>query len=81
VENKFLDMVKVQLEMEMPRSSFTKYVSDMVATEYANGQLTIACRGSDEREWAESRLTSTMQRQLTGAMNADVTVRFIVEAP
>lgn len=79
VEDRFLDAVKNQLELEMPRYAFNQYVRDMVAVEFADNKMIIACRDDSSCEWAESRLTTIMQRLLVGPMNAEVKVRFIVE--
>lgn len=81
VEDRFLVACKQLLEIEMPRSSYNEHVKDMVAINFKDDTMIIACRNGLSRDWLESRMTSTLQRSLVGAMNnGNVLVKF-VEAP
>ncbi|MBU4226142.1 MAG: hypothetical protein KKC71_10035 [Chloroflexi bacterium] len=67
-----------QLQMEMPKASFDTWVRDTTLVAYEDGLFTIGVRNAYAREWLESRLSSTVTRLLTGIMNCDADVRFVV---
>ncbi len=67
-----------QLQMEMPKASFDTWVRDTTLVAYEDGLFTIGVRNAYAREWLESRLSSTVTRLLTGIMNRDADVRFVV---
>jgi len=67
-----------QLQMEMPKASFDTWVRDTQVVSYEDGTFTIGVRNEYARDWLESRLTSTVTRLMTGIMNRDVGVRFVV---
>jgi len=67
-----------QLQMEMPKASFDTWVRDTTLVAYEDSTFIIGVRNEYAREWLESRLSSTVTRLLTGIMNCDVDVRFVV---
>jgi hypothetical protein len=67
-----------QLRMGMPKASFDAWVRDTSFVSYEDGVFTIGTPNSYGREWLASRLTSTLTRLLTGILNQQVVVDFIV---
>ncbi len=67
-----------QLQMEMPKASFDTWVRDTHPLSYENGVLTVGVSNAYARDWLESRLTSTVSRLLTGILNSNVSVCFVV---
>ena len=65
-----------QLQTQMPRASFERWVRDTRAVSLADGVLTIAARSASAREWLENRLATTVERMLVGILNAEVSVVF-----
>ncbi len=71
-----------QLRLGMPKASFDTWVRDTSFVSYEDGVFTIGAPNAYGREWLASRLTSTVTRMLTGILNQQVEVQFIVvEAP
>lgn len=71
--------VKGQLQLDMARASYNTWVKDTQAVAYDDGVMTIAVSNAYARDWLESRLASTVVRLLTGIMNRQVEVEFVVE--
>jgi len=69
-----------QLQMEMSKASFDTWVRDTHPLSYENGVLTVGVSNAYARDWLESRLTSTVSRLLTGILNSNVSVCFVVHA-
>jgi chromosomal replication initiator protein len=67
-----------QLQMDMNKASYDTWVRSTELCSYADGQFTIGVQNAYARDWLDSRLTSTVNRILTGIMDRAVTVRFIV---
>jgi len=67
-----------QLQLEMPKAAFDTWVRDAELLSYEDGSFTIGVQNTYARDWLDSRLSSTVQRLLTGMMNRTVEVRFIV---
>ena len=68
-----------QLQMEMPKAAFDTWVRDAELVSFEDGAATIGVHNTYARDWLESRLTSTLQRLLTGILNTTVTVVFVLE--
>jgi hypothetical protein len=71
--------VTEQLRVEMPRGTFADFVADTVALGYqaAENIFLVGAPSLYTAQWLEGRLTSTVKRILTGAINAPIDVRFI----
>jgi hypothetical protein len=70
-----------QLQLEMPKESFRRYVEPCRVLEWReqDGELVILAADHDACDWLESRLTSTLQRLLAGILNRqDVHVTWLV---
>ena len=67
-----------QLQMEMPRASFDTWVRNTEALSLEDRMMSVAARNVYARDWLEARLTSTVQRLLTGILNQSVAVQFVV---
>lgn len=67
-----------QLQMDMPRAAFETWMRDTSFVSYEDGVFTIGTPNAYGREWLASRLTSTVTRMLTGILNQQVEVQFIV---
>ena len=67
-----------QLQMEMPRASFDTWVRDTRVASYESGVMTVGVRNAYARDWLESRLMDTVSGLLTGMMDRNVNVRFVI---
>ena len=67
-----------QLHLDMPKASFDTWVSDTYFVAFEDGVFTVGTPGAYCREWLASRLTSTVTRMLTGILNQQVEVQFVV---
>lgn len=67
-----------QLQMEMPRASFDTWVRDTRVASYEAGVMTVGVRNAYARDWLESRLMDTVSGLLTGMMDRNVDVRFVI---
>jgi hypothetical protein len=71
-------MVLDQLRKDMPRAAFETWVRDTSFVSFEDGVFTIGTPSTYGREWLASRLTSTVTRLLTGILNQQVEIQFIV---
>jgi chromosomal replication initiator protein len=69
-----------QLQMEMPKASFDTWVRDSRLLSCEDGVVTIGVRNAYARDWLENRLTGTVAQLLTGILNRDMQVRFVVSS-
>ena len=67
-----------QLQLEMPKSSFDTWIREARLLSYEDGIFTVGAANPFAREWLESRLTVTVTRLLTGTMDREVEIRFVV---
>ena len=67
-----------QLQMEMPKAAFDTWVRGAELLTYEDGSFTIGVHNAYARDWLENRLSSTINRLLTGIMNRTVETRFVV---
>ena len=67
-----------QLQMEMSKATFDTWVRSSEFIKYDQQEFTIGVQNAYARDWLESRLSSTVNRILTGMMNEPVSVQFIV---
>ena len=67
-----------QLQMEMSKASFETWVKSAELVSYEDGIFTIGVPNAYARDWLESRLTSTVVRILSGLMEEEQTIKFIV---
>lgn len=67
-----------QLQMDMPKAAFETWVRDTSFVSFEEGVFTVGTPNAYGREWLASRLTSTVIRMLTGILNQQVEVQFIV---
>jgi chromosomal replication initiator protein len=70
-----------QLQMEMPKASFDTWVKDAQFLDCEGDLFTISVHNAYARDWLESRLTSTIERLLSGIMNSPQKVSFIIHQP
>ncbi|OJX40237.1 MAG: hypothetical protein BGO78_14795 [Chloroflexi bacterium 44-23] len=66
------------LESDMSRTTFNTWVKPTHLVEFADDTFIIGCVNTDSRDWLTNRLTTTLQRFLTGVLNKEVKVRFVV---
>jgi len=71
-------MVLGQLQLEMSRASFETWVKSVAFVSLEEDEFILGTHNSYGRDWLESRLTTTIQRQLQGILNRAVQVRFVV---
>ena len=67
-----------QLQMEMPRASFNTWVKDTNAIQFQDGVFTVGTKNAYARDWLENRLSSTIVRLLSGILDQDVNLEFVV---
>jgi hypothetical protein len=67
-----------QLRLDMPKASFDTWVRDTSFVSFEEGVFTIGTPNTYGREWLASRLTSTVTRLMTGILNQQLVVEFIV---
>jgi chromosomal replication initiator protein len=67
-----------QLQMEMPKATFDTWVRDARFMKYEANTFVVGLKNAYARDWVENRLTSTISRNLTGIMNQNVDLQFIV---
>jgi chromosomal replication initiator protein len=67
-----------QLQMEMPKAAFDTWVRDAELISYEDGSFIIGVQNAYARDWLESRLSSKINRMLTGIMHRSVEIRFVV---
>jgi hypothetical protein len=67
-----------QLRHDMPKASFDTWVRDTSFVSFEDGVFTISTPNAYGREWLAGRLTSTLTRLMTGILNQNVDIQFIV---
>lgn len=72
------DVIKAQIRQEMPKAAFDSWVETAHFVAFEDGTFIIGVANDFARDWLESRLYSTVFRQLTGIMNQAIEVKFIV---
>ena len=66
------------LELDMSRATFSTWVKPTHLVEFSDDTFVISCINAYGRDWLTARLTSTLQRFLTGVLNREAKVRFVV---
>jgi len=67
-----------QLQMEMSKAAFDTWVRSAELVSHSDEQFTVGVQNAYARDWLESRLSSTVNRLLTGIMGRPQSVKFIV---
>ena len=70
-------IAREQLRAEMPPAVFDAWVKDTRFICLEDGIFTVGTPSAEGRDWLEGRLTSTIQRQLTGLLGEAVAVQFV----
>ena len=66
------------LQMDMSRAVFDTWVKPVHLEGFEEDTFVVCCKDALGRDWLADRLTSTLERFLSGMMNRDVKVRFII---
>ncbi|MHB1338305.1 MAG: DnaA N-terminal domain-containing protein [Bellilinea sp.] len=66
------------LELDMSRATFSTWVKPTQLVEFSDDTFVIGCINAYGRDWLTDRLTTTLQRFLTGVLNREAKVRFVV---
>ena len=66
------------LELDMSRATFSTWVKPTHLVEFSDDTFVIGCINAYGRDWLTDRLTTTLQRFLTGVLNREAKVRFVV---
>ena len=66
------------IEKETARSMFETWIKDAAPIHFEDGLLQVGVRDNAVREWMESRLQSSIERLLIGALGHVVKVEFVV---
>lgn len=67
-----------QLQMEMQKAAFDTWVRDTEMISYEDGRFIVGVKNAYARDWLTERLSSTVNRMLTGIINRTVQVSFVV---
>jgi chromosomal replication initiator protein len=67
-----------QLQMEMPKASYDTWVRNAEFVSHQQDTFTVGVPNAYARDWLESRLSSTVNRLLTGVMGRQQAVEFVV---
>jgi len=76
--NKAWQAAVAYLELDMPRASFITWIKPIHLVEFSEDTFVIGCSNAYGRDWLTGRLTTTLQRFLTGVINREAKVRFVV---
>lgn len=66
------------LESDMSRATFSTWVKPTHLVEFSNDTFVIGCINAYGRDWLTDRLTTTLQRFLTGVLNREAKVSFVI---
>ena len=66
------------LQMDMSRAAFETWVKPTHLEDFKDNTFVIGCINAYGRDWLTDRLTTTLQRFLTGVLNREAKVRFVV---
>jgi hypothetical protein len=66
------------LQMDMSKANFDTWVKSAEVRSFDGEIFVVGCHNDYGREWLESRLKTTIQRMITGAINHPVVVEFKV---
>ena len=69
------------LQMDMSRAAFETWVKPTHLEDFKDGTFVIGCMNAYGRDWLADRLTSTLERFLSGVMNRGIKVCFMVCDP
>ncbi|MBI9048995.1 MAG: chromosomal replication initiator protein DnaA [Anaerolineaceae bacterium] len=67
-----------QLQMEMPKASFDTWVKNALFVKHEGNKFIISVQNAYARDWLDSRLNTKIARLLSGALNIEQNVEFIV---
>ncbi len=79
--NQAWQMIRGQLEMQMSKPNFDAFVRPLVALEKSDHTIKIGACNSYGRDWAESRLDTTVSRYLSSIYGEEVKVEFVLVEP
>ncbi len=68
-----------QLQLDMAKASFDKWVRDTGVISFDGDVLTISAPSEAARDWLDARLKSTVQRLLIGILDREVAVQFAAD--
>ncbi len=68
-----------QLQLEMPKAAFDTWIRDAELLKVSDGKFQIGVHNAYARDWLDSRLKSTIVKMLTGTLNRQVDVNFVVK--
>ena len=69
------------LQKDMSRAAFETWVKPTHLEDFKDNTFVIGCMNTYGRDWLTDRLTSTLERFLSGVMNQDIKVCFMVCDP
>ncbi len=68
-----------QLQMDMSKATFDTWVRDAQIVEHQNDTVVIGLQNAYARDWMEQRLSTTITRSLSGILNRQTNVSFVVQ--
>jgi chromosomal replication initiator protein len=67
-----------QLQMDMSKAAYETWVKSSRLVSFNEGSFTVGVPNAFARDWLETRMTTTINRVLTGIMNRPQAVQFVV---
>lgn len=67
-----------QLQMDMSKAAYDTWVKSSRLVNFQEGSFTVGVPNAFARDWLETRMTTTINRVLTGIMNRPQAVEFVV---
>ncbi|MBS3750631.1 MAG: chromosomal replication initiator protein DnaA, partial [Anaerolineales bacterium] len=67
-----------QLQLEMHKAAFDTWVRDAQLLDFSKGTFRIGVQNAYARDWLESRLKNTIIQLLTGTLDRNIDVEFVV---
>ncbi len=68
-----------ELQLQMTKATFDTWVRPTYAVGYDNGAMVVGVHSPYAKEWLENRLSTTIQRTLTGIIGRSAEVRYVVK--
>ncbi len=68
-----------ELQLQMTKATFDTWVRPTYAIGYDNGSMVVGVHSPYAKEWLENRLSTTIQRTLTGILGRSAEVRYVVK--
>ena len=72
------EMVRGELERDMPKAAFETWLRDVVAVKFEGGIMTLVTRNGYARDWLETRMTDKIRAMFKTYLHEDIAVLFVI---